>query len=79
MKKEKINTKEMITRRAKKFEDEYTQGIHFDIRSQGSCFITMQTNAGPLTVYIDSMDGLTDPPLVEAEIFGRKSKCMFLK
>lgn len=34
MKKEKINTKEMITRRAKKFEDEYTQGLHFDIRSK---------------------------------------------
>ena len=24
----------------------------------------MKTNAGELTVYIDAMDGLTDPPMV---------------
>jgi hypothetical protein len=79
MKKEKRNKEEIKMRKEKKFEDRYAKGIHFDIRSKGSCFITMQTNAGPLTVYIDSMDGLTDPPLVEADILGRKSKHMFLK
>jgi hypothetical protein len=39
----------------------------------------MQTNAGPLTVYIDSMDNLTDPPLVHAWMPGRKSKEVFVK
>jgi len=79
MKKTRRNKEVMKMRRKKGFQDRYAKGIHFDIRSKGSCFITMQTNAGEMTVYIDSMDGLTDPPLIEADIFGRKSKYMFLK
>jgi hypothetical protein len=43
-------------------------------RTKGCCYITMKTNAGELTVYIDSMDGLTDPPMVSAWMFGRKTK-----
>ena len=68
-------TKEhMAIRKKNNFEDRYAKGIHFDIRNKGTCFITMQTNAGPLEVYIDAMDGLTDPPMVRASIPGRKDK-----
>ena len=68
-------TKEhMAIRKKNKFEDRYAKGIHFDIRNKGTCFITMQTNAGPLEVYIDAMDGLDDAPLVNATIPGRKTK-----
>ncbi len=66
-------------RRKNNFEDRYAKGIHFDIRNKGTCFITMQTNAGPLEVYIDAMDGLTDPPMVRASIPGRKDKEVFVK
>ena len=69
----------MKIRRKNNFEDRYAKGIHFDIRSKGSCFVTMQTNAGSLTVYIDSMDGLDDAPMVGAWIFGRKRKEIFIK
>jgi len=69
----------MKIRRKNNFEDRYAKGIHFDIRSKGSCFVTMQTNAGSLTVYIDSMDGLDDAPMVSAWIFGRKRKEIFIK
>ena len=73
-------TKEhMAIRRKNNFEDRYAKGIHFDIRNKGTCFITMQTNAGPLEVYIDAMDGLTDPPMVRASIPGRKDKEVFVK
>ena len=73
-------TKEhMAIRRKSKFEDRYAKGIHFDIRNKGTCFITMQTNAGPLEVYIDAMDGLNDPPMVCASIPGRKDKEINLK
>ena len=73
-------TKEhMVIRRKSKFEDRYAKGIHFDIRAKGCCFITMQTHAGPLEVYIDSMDGLEDPPMVTATIAGRGGKEIFLK
>jgi hypothetical protein len=34
----------------------------------------MKTHVGPLTVYIDSMDGLDDAPLVKAWIPGRRDK-----
>ena len=50
------------------------KGIKLDARTEGSCYVTMQTNAGELTVYIDSMDGLTDPPMVSAWIPGREDK-----
>jgi hypothetical protein len=66
-------------RRKNNFEDRYAKGIHFDIRNKGTCFITMQTNAGPLEVYIDAMDGLTDPPMVRASIPGRRDKEINLK
>ena len=56
------------------FEKRYAKGIKLDVRNKGTCYVTMQTNAGELTVYIDSMDGLTDPPLVSAWMFGRKTK-----
>ena len=79
MNKEKRTTEEMKMRKNKGFQDRYAKGIHFDIRSKGSCYITMQTNVGEMTVYIDSMDGLSDPPLVEVDIFGRKSKYIYLK
>ena len=79
MKKQRRNKEVMKMRRQNGFQDRYAKGIHFDIRSKGCCYITMQTNAGEMTVYIDSMDGLTDPPLVEVDIFGRKSKYMFIK
>ena len=66
-------------RRKNNFEDRYAKGIHFDIRNKGTCFITMQTHAGPLEVYIDSMDGLDDAPMVRASIPGRKDKEINLK
>jgi hypothetical protein len=73
-------TKEhMAIRKKSKFEDRYAKGIHFDIRAKGCCFITMQTHAGPLEVYIDSMDGLEDPPMVTATIAGRGGKEIFIK
>ena len=73
-------TKEhMAIRRKNNFEDRYAKGIHFDIRNKGTCFITMQTNVGPLEVYIDAMDGLTDPPMVHASIPGRRDKEINLK
>ena len=73
-------TKEhMVIRRKSKFEDRYAKGIHFDIRAKGCCFITMQTHAGPLEVYIDAMDGLDDAPMVRASIPGRKDKEVFVK
>jgi len=69
----------MAIRRKSKFEDRYAKGIHFDIRSKGSCFITMETHAGTLQVYIDSMDGLDDAPHVSARIPGRKVKEIYIK
>jgi len=75
----KRNKETMIMRRKNKFEDRYAKGIHFDVRTKGSCYVNMKTRAGKLTVYIDSMDGLTDPPLVSAWIFGRKRKEIFVK
>ena len=68
----------MAIRRKNNFEDRYAKGIHFDIRNKGTCFITMQTNAGPLTVYIDSMDGLDDAPLVNAWIPYRRERVMIM-
>ena len=70
---------ELQIRKKYKFEDRYAKGIHFDVRTKGSCYVNMKTRAGKLTVYIDSMDGLTDPPLVSAWIFGRKRKEIFVK
>ena len=62
-----MNKKEEIAYRKKhKFINKYAKGIKLDARTEGCCYVTMQTNSGPLTVYIDSMDGLTDPPLVHA-------------
>jgi hypothetical protein len=49
----------------------YAKGIKLDN-------ITMKTNAGELTVYIDSME-LTDPPMVSAWMFGRKTKTISVK
>ena len=73
-----------ITNREKKtmknnFEKRYAKGIKLDVRNKGTCYVTMETNAGPLTVYIDAMDGLTDPPLISAWIPGRKTKEVFVK
>jgi len=65
---------ELQIRKECKFEDRYAKGIHFDIRNKGTCYVNMKTNAGNLTVYIDAMDGLTDPPMVRAWIPGRKDK-----
>ncbi len=65
---------ELQIRKKCKFEDRYAKGIHFDIRNKGTCYVKMKTNAGPLTVYIDAMDGLTDPPMVRAWIPGRRDK-----
>ena len=76
MKKTRRNKEVMKMRRQNGFQDRYAKGIHFDIRSKGCCYITMQTKSGEMTVYIDSMDGLTDPPLVEVDIFGRKSEIL---
>jgi hypothetical protein len=65
---------ELQIRKECKFEDRYAKGIHFDIRNKGTCYVNMKTNAGNLTVYIDAMDGLTDPPMVRAWIPGRRDK-----
>ncbi len=76
----KTEKQKLIAYRKKhKFENRYAKGIKFDTRTKGSCYITMNTNAGKLTVYIDSMDGLDDAPLVSAWIPGRKRKEMFVK
>ena len=76
----KTEKQKLIAYRKKhKFENRYAKGIKFDTRTKGSCYITMKTNAGPLTVYIDSMDGLDDAPHVNAWIPGRKRKEMFVK
>ena len=61
------------------FEKRYAKGIKLDVRNKGTCFVTMKTNAGELTVYIDAMDGLTDPPMVIATIAGRGGKEILLK
>ena len=79
MKRPRRDKEHMAIRRKNKFEDRYAKGIHFDIRGKGCCFVTMQTDAGPLEVYIDSMDGLDDAPLANARIPGRKVKEMFIK
>ena len=62
-----------------KFEKRYAKGIKLDARTKGCCYVTMKTNSGDLTVYIDSMDGLTDPPMVSAWMFGRKTKTISVK
>ena len=75
-----MNKKEEIAYRKKhKFVNRNAKGIHFDIRNKGCCFIKMKTNAGLLEVYIDSMDGLEDPPMVVATIAGRGGKEILLK
>jgi len=61
------------------FEKRYAKGIKLDARNKGTCYVTMKTNAGELTVYIDAMDGLKDAPLVNAWIPGRKRKEVFVK
>ena len=61
------------------FEKRYAKGIKLDVRNKGTCYVTMQTKAGPLEVYIDSMDDLDDAPLVSARIPGRKIKEVFVK
>ena len=70
---------ELRMRRVNNFIDTTIKGIRFDVRNKGTCYITMKTNAGELTVYIDSMDGLTDAPHVSARIPGRKVKEIFVK
>jgi hypothetical protein len=79
MKKPRRDKEHMAIRRKNNFEDRYAKGIHFDIRNKGTCYITMKTNAGKLTVYIDAMDGLTDPPMVRAWIPGRRDREINLK
>jgi len=69
----------MATNKKNKFEKRYAKGIKLDVRNKGTCYVTMKTNAGELTVYIDAMDGLTDSPLVSAWIPGRKRKEVFVK
>ena len=61
------------------FEKRYAKGIKLDVRNKGTCYVTMHTDAGPLEVYIDSMDGLTDSPMVRASIPGRRDKEINLK
>ena len=61
------------------FEKRYAKGIKLDVRNKGTCYVTMKTNAGELTVYIDAMDGLIDPPMVSAWIPGRRTKEVFIK
>ena len=70
MKKENTKTKFIIKK---------IKGIEFDVRNKGTCYITMPTNAGELTVYIDAMDGLKDSPFVEGWIDGRKAKSFQVK
>ena len=79
MKRPRRDKEHMAIRRKNKFEDRYAKGIHFDIRGKGCCFVTMQTNAGTLEVYIDSMDGLEDPPHVSVTVAGRSGKEILLK
>ncbi len=79
MRRPKRDREHMAIRRKNKFEDRYAKGIHFDIRNKGCCFVTMQTNAGTLEVYIDSMDGLEDPPHVSVTVAGRSGKEILLK
>jgi hypothetical protein len=79
MRRPRRDKEHMAIRKKNNFEDRYAKGIHFDIRNKGTCFITMQTHAGPLEVYIDSMDGLDDAPLVKAFLPGRKPKEIFVK
>ena len=75
-----MNKKEEIAYRKKhKFVNRYAKGIKLDVRNKGTCYVTMKTNAGELTVYIDAMDGLTDPPMVRAWIPGRRDKEINLK
>ena len=62
-----------------KFEKRYAKGIKLDVRNKGTCYVTMKTHAGELTVYIDSMDGLEDPPMVIATVAGRGGKEILLK
>jgi hypothetical protein len=78
MRRPRRDKEHMAIRKKNNFEDRYAKGIHFDIRNKGTCFITMQTNAGPLTVYIDSMDGLDDAPLVNAWIPYRRERVMIM-
>ena len=78
MNRPKRDKEHIAIRKKNNFEDRYAKGIHFDIRNKGTCFITMQTNAGPLTVYIDSMDGLDDAPLVNAWIPYRRERVMIM-
>tara|TARA_R110002126_G_scaffold196389_1_gene344341 strand:+ start:565 stop:813 length:249 start_codon:yes stop_codon:yes gene_type:complete len=79
MKRVRRDKEHMAIRRKNKFEDRYAKGIHFDIRGKGCCFVTMQTNAGTLEVYIDSMDGLEDPPHVSVTVAGKSGKEILLK
>ena len=75
-----MNKKEEITYRKKhKFVNRYAKGIKLDVRNKGTCYVTMKTNAGELTVYIDAMDGLDDAPMVCASIPGRKDKEISVK
>ena len=69
----------MAIRRKNNFEDRYAKGIHFDIRNKGCCFVTMETNAGTLEVYIDSMDGLDDAPHVSVTVANKGRKEILLK
>ena len=58
-----------------KFEDRYAERPYsLMLKLKDTCYVTMKTNAGELTVYIDAMDGLTDPPMVRAWIPGRRDK-----
>jgi len=76
----KHNSKEeLIVRKKYKFEKRYAKGIKLDVRNKGTCYVTMKTNAGELTVYIDAMDGLEDAPLVSAWIPGRRTKEINIK
>ena len=79
MNRPKRDKEHIAIRKKNNFEDRYAKGIHFDVRNKGTCYVTMKTNAGELTVYIDAMDGLDDAPLVKAWIPGRKDKEVFVK
>ena len=70
MKRSKIEGKEDKAYRKKhKFINRYAKGIKLDARTKGCCYVTMQTNAGLLTVYIDSMDGSDDAPLINCLLY----------
>ena len=71
--------KELLYRKKNKFVNAYAKGIKLDARTSGCCYVTMKTNSGKLTVYIDSMDGLNDPPMVSAYINGKRTKEVFIK